>query len=55
MYVVDELTRQALFKSGGADMIDLAGNYRMAQELESQGYQVIKRTAALQSYTGQQE
>jgi peptide/nickel transport system substrate-binding protein len=43
MYVVDELTRQALFRSGGADMIDLSGNYRMASEFESQGYQVIKK------------
>jgi len=43
MYVVDELTRQALFKSGGCDMMDLAGNYRMAAEFESQGYQILKK------------
>ncbi len=43
MYVVDELTRQALFKSGGADMIDLAGNYRLASELSAQGYQIIPK------------
>ncbi len=43
MYVVDQLTREALFKSGGADMMDLAGNLRLASELQASGYQVIPK------------
>jgi len=43
MYVVDQLTREALFKSGGADLMDLAGNARLASELQAQGYQIIPK------------
>jgi peptide/nickel transport system substrate-binding protein len=43
LYVVDELTRLALFKSGGAEIVDLAGNARVASELQSAGYQIITR------------
>jgi peptide/nickel transport system substrate-binding protein len=38
LYVADELTRLALFKSGGADILDVAGNYKVANDLKSSGY-----------------
>jgi peptide/nickel transport system substrate-binding protein len=40
LYVADELTRVALFKSGGADVLDLASNGRIAQDLKTAGYDV---------------
>jgi peptide/nickel transport system substrate-binding protein len=43
MYVVDEMTREALFKSGGCELMDLAGNARMASELQAAGYQIIPK------------
>ena len=43
MYVIDEMTRMALFKSGGADIVDCAGNPRMASELQAAGYQILKK------------
>ena len=43
IYVSDELTRLALFKSGGADILDLAGNARAASDLQNSGYQILTR------------
>jgi peptide/nickel transport system substrate-binding protein len=43
LYVADELTRLALFKSGGADILDVAGNYKVANELKSSGYNIITK------------
>jgi peptide/nickel transport system substrate-binding protein len=43
MYVVDEMTRVALFKSSGCEMMDLAGNTRIASELQAEGYQIIPK------------
>jgi peptide/nickel transport system substrate-binding protein len=43
VYVSDELTRLALFKSGGADVLDLAGNARAASDLQNSGYQILAR------------
>jgi len=47
IYVLDELTRLALFKSGGADVIDLAGNGRVAADLKNSGYQIIKKQGGI--------
>jgi len=38
LYVLDEMTREALFKSGGADVLDVNGNGRIAKELKEEGY-----------------
>jgi peptide/nickel transport system substrate-binding protein len=43
LYVVDELTRLALFKSGGADVADLAGNGRIAADLKNDGYTILSK------------
>lgn len=43
LYVLDELTRVALFKSGGADVMDLAGNGRIASELKAAGYTILQK------------
>jgi peptide/nickel transport system substrate-binding protein len=43
LYVLDEMTRLALFKSGGADVMDLAGNARIASDLKASGYQIISK------------
>lgn len=43
LYVSDELTRLALFKSGGAEIVDLASNSRIANELKNAGYQILTR------------
>ena len=40
LYVADELTRLALFKSGGADVLDVAGNYKVANDLKLSGYTI---------------
>ena len=40
MYVADELTRLALFKSGGADILNLGGSYNAAGDLQKAGYQI---------------
>jgi peptide/nickel transport system substrate-binding protein len=42
LFVADELTRLALFKSGGADMLSLGDNGRQANELQAAGFQIIK-------------
>jgi peptide/nickel transport system substrate-binding protein len=41
LYVTDELTRVALFKSGGAEVLNLSGNPRLASELEAAGFNII--------------
>ncbi len=43
LYVADEMTRLALFKSGGADALDLSGNGRLANDLKASGYQIISK------------
>jgi peptide/nickel transport system substrate-binding protein len=40
LYVSDEMTRVALFKSGGAEVLDLNYNGRIANELKASGYTV---------------
>lgn len=42
-YVRDDLTRMALFKSGGADVIDLNNKNNLAKELQDEGYEVIRQ------------
>jgi peptide/nickel transport system substrate-binding protein len=42
LFVADELTRLALFKSGGADILSLQDNGRVANELQAAGFQIIK-------------
>jgi peptide/nickel transport system substrate-binding protein len=43
LYVADELTRVALFKSGGGDTLDLNGNGRLANDLQASGYPLISK------------
>ncbi len=40
VYVADEMTRVALFKSGGAEVLDLNYNGRIANELKTSGYTI---------------
>lgn len=40
LYVADEMTRVALFRSGGAEQLDLAGNGRIANDLKAVGYRI---------------
>jgi peptide/nickel transport system substrate-binding protein len=40
-FVSDELTRTALFKSGGADVLQTNGNGRIANELKADGYNIV--------------
>ncbi len=40
VYVADEMTRVALFKSGGAEVLDLNYNGRIANELKASGYTI---------------
>lgn len=50
LYVADELTRIALYKSGGADVMNANGNARVASEFQAEGYTVLTQatgTAAL--------
>lgn len=44
IYVTDELTREALFQSGGGQLLDLAGNGRIANELKADGYDIASET-----------
>jgi peptide/nickel transport system substrate-binding protein len=41
LYVVDDQTRTALFKSGGADMMDCNNNNLIASQLNAAGYQIL--------------
>ena len=41
LYVVDELTRVALFKSGGAEVLNIGGNPRLAGEMEAAGFTIV--------------
>jgi len=41
IYVADDLTRVALFKSGGCDILSNGRNPKLASELQAQGYQVV--------------
>jgi peptide/nickel transport system substrate-binding protein len=43
LYVTDELTRVALFKSGGAEVLNTSGNPKTAKELEAAGYKIISQ------------
>jgi peptide/nickel transport system substrate-binding protein len=43
LYVADEMTRVALFKSGGADVLDLNSNGRIAQDLKAAGFEVASQ------------
>jgi len=43
LYVVDELTRVALFKSGGAEVLNIGGNPRLAGEMEAAGFKIISQ------------
>jgi len=41
LYVVDELTRVALFKSGGAEVLNIGGNPRLAGEMQAAGFNIV--------------
>lgn len=45
LFVADELTRVALFKTGGAEVMDLAGNGRIASELKKDGWNIEARVS----------
>jgi peptide/nickel transport system substrate-binding protein len=48
LYVSDQLTQQALFKSGGAEVYNTNGNAMVASQLAGLGYNVISQTAGAQ-------
>jgi peptide/nickel transport system substrate-binding protein len=41
IYVADGLTQLALFKSGGADILNLGSNYKTADDLKKDGYRIV--------------
>ncbi len=41
LFVADELTRLALFKSGGAEILNLGDNGRVTNDLKASGYKVL--------------
>jgi peptide/nickel transport system substrate-binding protein len=43
LFVADELTRMALFKSGGGEILNMNGNGRLTQELQVAGYKILKQ------------
>jgi peptide/nickel transport system substrate-binding protein len=43
LFVTDPLTSLALFKSGGAEVMDLAGNGRNANDLKAAGYNIVSQ------------
>ncbi len=43
LFVADEMTRVALFKSGGGEILNTNGNGRIAQEMEAAGYNILKQ------------
>ncbi len=43
LFVADELTRLALFKSGGGEIMNLGGNPRIAMDLQNAGYNVVNQ------------
>jgi peptide/nickel transport system substrate-binding protein len=43
LYVADEMTRIALFKAGGGEVLDTAGNGRITNDLANAGYKIIDR------------
>lgn len=51
MYVGDQLTRLALFKSGGAEALDLAGNGRDANDLKAAGYNILSQQTGVDVLT----
>ncbi len=46
LFVADELTRIALFKAGGADILNCAGSGRVASDFQSAGYKVTSVLSA---------
>jgi peptide/nickel transport system substrate-binding protein len=46
LYVLDEMTREALFKSGGGDVLDINGNGRIANELKDAGYNILYKAGS---------
>jgi peptide/nickel transport system substrate-binding protein len=44
-FVSDEMTREALFKSGGADVLNTNGNGQMANRLKDAGYIIVTQIA----------
>jgi peptide/nickel transport system substrate-binding protein len=48
LFVIDRLTQEALFKSGGAEVYNTGGNARVASSLAGSGYKVISQMAGAQ-------
>jgi peptide/nickel transport system substrate-binding protein len=46
VYVVDDMTRSALLKSGGADMMDCNNNNLVANDLKNSGFQILVQPAS---------
>jgi peptide/nickel transport system substrate-binding protein len=44
LFVADEMTRMALFKSGGADVLNTNSSGRVAVDLQSQGFKLASQT-----------
>ena len=45
LFIADEMTRNALFRSGGAEVLNTAGNARVASEFAAQGYKVVAQVS----------
>jgi peptide/nickel transport system substrate-binding protein len=43
LFVTDEMTRVALFKSGGAEVVNCNGNGRVANDMKASGYQTVSQ------------
>jgi len=48
LFVTDQLTQEALFKSGGADVYDTLGNARVASQMAALGYKTFTSPAGAQ-------
>ncbi len=48
LFVSDQLTQEALFKSGGAEVYNTNANARVASQFKALGYNVISQTAGAQ-------
>jgi len=43
LFVADEMTRVALFKSGGGEILNLQNNGRLALDMQSAGYKIVQQ------------
>ena len=49
LFIADEMTRLALFKTGGAEVMNLAGSGRIAQQLQNEGWNIVPQVSGTDS------